>query len=167
MIALQGSGPDGGSSETTTASTTTSTTTAQGNGREKNTGPIPIPGAGRLAGAPVATARRFMAVWLNRIPTAPAVRRARPLLVGLSTGNFAELLQVTALDALKSGDFGPANRGSVEFAKLESSGPRSASVLLVCRETPQGGGETFTTYLAKLAAVAPGRFAISDLEPQS
>ena len=165
MIATQDSGGTGESSATAT-SQVTSTTTPQGNGREKNTGPVPLLArpAGRSAGGDGTPLHVGLA---EPDPERKPVRQARPLLVGLSVGSFAQLLQVTAFDAIKTGDFGPENRGSVEFAKLEHSGPHSASVLLVCRETPQGGSETFTTYLAKLSAVAPGRFAMSALEPQS
>jgi hypothetical protein len=151
----------------TTSTPTTSTSAPQGDPREKNAGPIALPDAGRLAGPPMRTARRFVSVWLNRTASAAALRRQRPILVGLSTGNFAQLMQVTIEDALASGEFGPENEGTVEFAKLEDSTSQRASVLLVCRERPQGGSLAYTTYLAKLVAVAPGRFAISELEPQS
>ena len=126
-----------------------------------------MPDAAKLAGPPLPTARRFMSVWLNRTPSAAAVRRQRRILVELAVGSFAQLMQVTADDAIATGEFGPTNEGRVEFAKLEDSGPGVASVLLVCRERPQGGSPTYTTYLAKLFAVAPGRYAMSDLEPQS
>jgi hypothetical protein len=165
-IAAQDSATNSEPSSTATAETG-STTTPQGDAPEKNTGPIAVPDAGKLAGPPPQTARRFVSVWLNRIPSAAALRRQRPILVGLSTGTFAQLMQVTIDDALSSGDFGPENHGTVEFAKLEDSGARSASVLLVCRETPKGGSPTYTTYLAKLVVLAPGRFAMGALEPQS
>ena len=165
-IAAQDSGGGDAAPPTTTAPTT-STSAPQGDPREKNTGPIALPDAGRLAGPPLQTARRFASVWLNRTASAAALRRQRPILVGLSTGNFAQLMEVTIEDALASGEFGPENEGTVEFAKLEDSSPQRASVLLVCRERPQGGSLTYTTYLAKLVAVAPGRFAMSELEPQS
>jgi hypothetical protein len=167
-IAAQDSGGGGGENlETTSAQTTSSTSTAQGDAREKNTGPIEIPEAGRLAGPPLRTARRFMVLWLNRVPSAAAVRRARPVLVGLSVGGFAQLMEVTARDALATGEFGLANRGTVEFARLIRHNAETAEVLLVCHERPQGGGELFTTYLAKLRALEPGRYALSDLEPES
>jgi hypothetical protein len=164
-IAAQGSG-GGGAPPPGTSALTTSASSPQGDPREKNTGPVAVPGAGRLAGPPLRTARRFVSVWLNRSASAAALRRQRPILVGLSVGNFAQLMEVTIEDALASGEFGPENEGGVEFAKLEEFSPQRASVLLVCRERPQGGSLTYTTYLARLTAVAPGRFAISDLEPQ-
>ena len=141
-------------------------TTPQGDAPEKHTGPIAVPDAGRFAGRPLRTARRFVSVWLNRRASAAALRRRRPILVGLSTGSFAQLMQVTIDDALATGAFGPENEGTVEFAKLEDSSAGRASVLLVCRETPQGGSPTYTTYIAKLVALAFGRFAMSDLQPQ-
>ena len=165
-IAAQDSGGGDAAPPTATAPAT-STSAPEGDAREKNAGPIAVPDAGRLAGPPLQTARRFASVWLNRTASAAALRRQRPILVGLSTGNFAQLMKVTIEDALVTRQFGPENKGTVEFAKLEDSSPRRASVLLVCRERPQGGSLTYTTYLAKLVAVAPGRFAISDLEPQS
>ncbi len=166
-VAIAAQGSDIQREPTTTASAQTAlTTTPQGDAPENGTGPIAVPDAGRLAGPPLRTARRFVSVWLNRQPSAAVLRRQRPILVGLSSGDFAQLMQVTIDDALASGDFGPENEGTVEFAKLERSSARRATVLLVCRETPQGGSTTYTTYLAELVAVAPGRFAISDLEPQ-
>ena len=164
-IAQDSGGADG--APPTTTAPTTSTSAPQGDPREKNTGPVAVPGAGGLAGGPLRTARRFVSVWLNRSASAASLRRQRPILVGLSVGNFAQLMEVTIGDALASGEFGPENEGTVEFAKLEDSTRRRASVLLVCRERPQGGSLTYSAYLAKLVAVAPGRFAISELEPQS
>ena len=165
-IAAQDSGR-GDATPSTTAALTTSTSAPQGDLREKNSGPIAVPGAARLAGPPLQTARRFLSVWLNRTASADALRRQRPILVDLSVSNFAQLMEVTIGDALASGQFGPENVGTVEFAKLEDSTQQRASVLLVCRERPQGGSLTYTTYLATLLAVRPGRFAMSDLEPQS
>src|SRR4051794_17996758 len=144
-IAAQDSG-GGGAGPPTTSAPTTSTSAPQGDPQEKNTGPIALPDAGRLAASPLRTARRFVSVWLNRTASAAALRRQRPILVGLSTGNFAQLMEVTIEDALASGEFGPENEGTVEFAKLEDSSPQRASVLLVCRERPQGGSLTYTTY---------------------
>src|ERR1700730_11165745 len=63
-----------------------------GNAREPAHDAVPTPSAGRLAGPPVLTARHFMSVWLNRTPSAPVLRQQRPILVGLSTGSFAQLM---------------------------------------------------------------------------
>jgi hypothetical protein len=165
-IAAEDSGSGSEPDEPATAETT-STSAARGDPPEKDTGPIPVPGAGKLAGSPLPTARRFVSVWLDRRADPAALRRQRPILVGLSTGAFAQLMQVTIDDALATGEFGPENEGGVEFAKLTERRAGQASVLLVCRERPQGGGGLYTTYIARLRAIAPGRFAISDLEPQS
>ena len=82
-IAAQDSG-GGDETPPTTTAPTTSTSAPQGDPREKNTGPVAVPGAGRLAGPPLRTARRFVSVWLNRTASAAALRRQRPILVGLS-----------------------------------------------------------------------------------
>lgn len=171
VLAGQGSETsDGGQLPTTTAATDTKAPLPEGDTPEKNDGPIATPDAGKRAGPPVATARAFVAEWVNRIASATELRRQRPILVGLATGEFATLVQLTIDDALATGDFGPENEGSVVVVKAVEGGGEGPTVLVVTRERQVRSGRglepyRFVTYIARLAPV-PGGFAVSALEPQ-
>lgn len=73
---------------------------------------------------------------------------------------------MTIDDAIATGDYGPENEGTVEFAKEEPSGGEGAVVLVVCRERAGDSDFAITTYLVRLAQLGPGRYAVSGLEPQ-
>jgi hypothetical protein len=150
----------------TTSTETTEAPVPQGDAREPEHAAIATPDAGKLAGAPVPTARRFVSVWLNRRADAAELRRQRPILVGTSTGAFAQLTEVTMEDAIATGDYGPENEGTVEFAKQEPSGGKGAVVLVVCRERAGDSDFGITTYLVRVAQLGPDRYAVSALEPQ-